>query len=133
MPAPIGTRRLARYRDVGPAEVALVGEAGVECDVGESAPRLHHKLLRHRDAFADHVLVRRVASALLERAVEVSERESRAPSESIGGDALGQVLLDVLANASQRAGAEPTARPVQNRPRTPLCAGGHHGRLYLSV
>ena len=72
MSAPTGARRLPRYRDVGPAEMALVSEADFECDVGENAARLCHKHLRHCDPFADDVLVRRVAGALLERAVEVS-------------------------------------------------------------
>src|SRR5262249_379916 len=110
MSAPTGTRRLARYRDVGAAEVALISEANLERDVGERSARLDEQFLSHRGPLGNDVLMRRVASALLERAVEVSQGQLGDARENFGPEVFGQVLVDMLAHAAQGAGCESAER-----------------------
>lgn len=67
---PTGARCLAGDRDVRATEMTLIGEPDVERDLGKSTARPHQQLLRYRNPLANDVMMRRVAGALLERAID---------------------------------------------------------------
>src|SRR5262252_3462030 len=110
MPAPAGARRFTGDRRERPTEVTLVGKANVERNIGQGPRRLPEKLGRSRNPFLDDVVVRGDAGALLERPVEVSARQQGNACENFGSEVLGQMLVDVLADAAQGARSEAAKR-----------------------
>jgi len=93
-------------------EVALVGEADGESDVGERELGVAEHLLDVLEAAAEEIAVRRHADGLLEGAGEMVRRKAGHGGQGLEADFLADVRLNEVADAMFHRGGEAASDEV---------------------
>jgi hypothetical protein len=99
-PAP-GARRYAHGFSEGCRELALIGEAACERDLGEACRCVREATLGCFDALRNNILVRRQSRRLFEGAGKMLAGEAGEFGQVVKADIFGEIFYDELVGVAQ--------------------------------